>query len=182
MLNRTNSYLDDFDKASPKNYSALVQKQINEWGEIQELENNLKNQYIELNNLGYNYLNGVNEIYEETCINFIDYIHNNYIGINYIDQIKIDSRKLQYYTRSIYEILFVEFIHILQNINIDDLRFDVCKIYSNKLNSLNKLKSIDSSIDLKNQILKYTIAIDLFDNDVDKFIDNFYIPLKEKSD
>jgi hypothetical protein len=173
MLNNTNLYKDDIYKAPPRDWN-FIQNQLNQWGDIELLEINLKNQYIDLKDLGINYLKEVTDIYEDICLNFLNYVNTNYISINYLDQIKNDNQKLQLYTKNIYELLFVDFIYIKDNFKLDNLKFDIISYYTKKINGLNKMKNIDTTINLTNDILKCTIAVDIFDTDLDNFIDNFY--------
>jgi hypothetical protein len=175
-------YSGELRKAPPRIFN-YAQDQVDQWVEIQELELLLKTQYINFENIGINYLKDVDIIYDEICLDFLDYIDSNYINIRYLENIKSDGFKLQSYTRNIYEILFVDIIDILNKIDIvydqNTLKFNICQYFSNYLDAMNKIKSISKDLDLKNQILKNSIGLDLFDNDLELFITNFLAPIQE---
>jgi hypothetical protein len=165
----------------------------------QELETRLKNQYQKYNYLG---INIIDEYLEEQIIEptddcytrMLQYINDCIFPITYIDIIYDDELQLRKIGKLIYEILYVDFFNstfkmLMSNlkvkVNLDVLSFDdltirnnLMQIYTGLLKQSSTLAQINS--DIKMASIKYSQAIDLFDNNVDGLKDNFLIPIISK--
>ena len=183
-----------FDKAIPSQLGdiSLFNKQ-NEYAELFENEifPLIEDQIYKLNNLGINYLDQyniqlVNANNYELIDDLILYTHNNYINIIQIESIMQDGLTKFVLANYIYDLYSVQLIRKILPLLISFSKFNsssdlVCKFNPNTLKS-NILKVLYKLCDIigklnKDMMIQYTYYIDLFDNDLEDFFENFLIPV-----
>lgn len=182
--------VDDVYKASPGWWDI-----INTLEDIKiqtdDLEFEIMYQCCNLKNLGINYLNQYDaiDIPKNILQNFLTYVDNYYI--DFLDFLQIDYDKILILSKSIYEILFVDFVNqtipqICVVNKIQDpmqlvqeseeyMRKLLISHYNNVLHQLNSLYKINPS--LSTEMVKNSFAIDLFSKNLDKFNEQFMIPV-----
>lgn len=182
--------IDDVFKASPAWWNIINSEENNDI-ERQDLMFEINSQCLNLNNLGIDFLGQYDQdlITYKFLMDFLGYVNDNYI--NFLDYIKIDYTKLLITTKSIYEILFVDFIkdtipqicivkkikNPIQLIQADNEEFKQLLIehYNNTLKQLNSLYKMNP--DLTGPMVKNSFALDLFNNDLENFYEEFVCPV-----
>ena len=190
MISLDNDQIDDVYNASP-GWWDIINKLEDIKIQNDDLEFEIMYQCCNLKNLGINYLNQYDtlEIPKTIMQNFLTYIDSHYI--NFLDFIQIDYDKIKVLTKSIYEILFVDFItQTLPQICVVNKIQDPVQLvqeseeyirkllithYNNVLQQLNSLYKINPS--LSTEMVKNSFAIDLFSKNLDKFNEQFIIPV-----
>lgn len=192
------NFANDIDSTDLRRRPSMynwVQDQEDNDEKIKEIESEIKNQIYDLNNLGQDFVSDNEKLIPNTLlINILNYINDNIFSIAYIDIICEDKVRLRSLGRSIYQILYVDFINetfkflcnaLKVKYSNDILAFsdDIIKsklitIYSDLSKQASALSKINPSI--INSTIKYSQAVDLFDNDISDFKENFLIPVIEK--
>jgi len=190
LISLDNDQIDDVYNASP-GWWDIINKLEDIKIQNDDLEFEIMYQCCNLKNLGINYLNQYDtlEIPKTIMQNFLTYIDSHYI--NFLDFIQIDYDKIKVLTKSIYEILFVDFItQTLPQICVVNKIQDPVQLvqeseeyirkllithYNNVLQQLNSLYKINPS--LSTEMVKNSFAIDLFSKNLDKFNEQFIIPV-----
>jgi len=190
LISLDNDQIDDVYNASP-GWWDIINKLEDIKIQNDDLEFEIMYQCCNLKNLGINYLNQYDtlEIPKTIMQNFLTYIDSHYI--NFLDFIQIDYDKIKVLTKSIYEILFVDFItqtipqicvaNKIQNPTqlVQESEEYIRKLlithYNNVLQQLNSLYKINPS--LSTEMVKNSFAIDLFSKNLDKFNEQFIIPV-----
>jgi len=149
-------------------------------------------QIYDLNELGVNILsiNNVDVLDVDFFVELIQYCDENYISIQQLDDILSNELKLNLFGRYIYEFYAVDCLHLIStilsiskyksnlqliNLNSDELKDLFFKAISFKLEILNHLSPIES--DIKGERTKYMFYLDLVDNDLTNFIENYLRPI-----
>lgn len=190
MISLDADQVDDVYKASPGWWDI-----INTLEDIKiqtdNLEFEIMYQCCNLKNLGINYLNQYDaiDIPKNILQNFLSYVDNYYI--EFLEFLQIDYDKILILSKSIYEILFVDFVNqTLPQICVvnkiqdpmqlvqeseEQIRKLLISHYNNVLQQLNSLYKINPS--LSTEMVKNSFAIDLFNKNLDKFNEQFAIPV-----
>ena len=185
MINPTLLYDGDVTEAGAS-WQPHIIKQINRFLVKEELDLDIQNQYVDLNNLGINYLEEFNELPEQSLIEMLDHINDHYFPILYMEAIQLHPQRLQTLGRYIYEILFVDMIKTtlpaLENISTDPqvLKKDLVEYFSNKLKAFETIQRVAGQVNMTAETLKWTTALDIFDTDLTDFIDTFIIPVLDQ--
>lgn len=156
-----------------------------------DLEFEIMYQCCNLKNLGVNYLKQYDTISIPKNIlqNFLKYVDDYYI--RFLDFLQIDYDKILILSKSIYEILFVDFVNqtipqicvvnsiqdpmqLVQESEVG-IRNLLISHYNKILTQLNTLYKINTS--LSTEMLKNSFAIDLFNKNLDDFNERFAIPV-----
>jgi hypothetical protein len=184
--------VDDIYKASPRLWSTITSLE-NIQCEIENLKFELGQQFINLNNLGIDYLSQYSniEIPKIIYIEFLNYINNYYINI--IEFLSLDYNKISIMGQSVYKILFVDFINTtlpqicnvkkindpskLLQANVDEIKQLLLDHYNNILKQLNSLYQTSSNLDIQNGMLQNSFAIDIFNKNLDDFSEKFFFPI-----
>lgn len=141
--------INDYDvpenALNPEVHEAIAEKELRD-----QIDENLKKQYQNLDELGVNYLNNINNIIDNNSKifiynNMLSYIHNNIINIPDIDAIDDDFNRLILISEYVYEFICVDTVNsiipaLMELLNISTVEdFDL--IINLKYNeSPNKLK------------------------------------------
>lgn len=141
--------INDYDvpenALNPEVHEAIAEKELRD-----QIDENLKKQYQNLDELGVNYLNNINNIIDNNSKifiynNMLSYIHNNIINIPDIDSIDDDFNRLVLISEYVYEFICVDTVNsiipaLMELLNISTVEdFDL--IINLKYNeSPNKLK------------------------------------------
>lgn len=141
--------INDYDvpenALNPEVHEAIAEKELRD-----QIDENLKKQYQNLDELGINYLNNINNIIDNNSKifiydNMLSYIHNNIINIPDIDAIDDDFNRLILISEYVYEFICVDTVNsiipaLMELLNISTVEdFDL--IINLKYNeSPNKLK------------------------------------------
>jgi hypothetical protein len=166
---------DDIYKSSPGYWPLIVTLQNNNI-ELEDLLCELNIQINELENLGVNYLNQYNNIIPmETLKELLLLINEKYIDIPYIEIIISDYDKCLVYFTSLYEFLFVDFIKdvlpLITTNKFEEIRTIILNHINTKLTQLNILYKIN--LNLKPEMIKNSILLDIFNNDLEIFYESF---------
>jgi hypothetical protein len=198
-MSNTNNMIDEIDVSENPAMTSAIVTQLNDRLLSEELVASLKEQYIGFQNLGYNFLKDYdnNQITPDILIDFMNYIDDNILSIEFRDQINDHDRNTYILIPMLYEILYVDMIKfILPNVmkelktrEADDikylpiprLKYLLLKVVKDTLTGLEDAKSLGSGIGnskIANEIVKYSYCLDLFDNDLeDTFLENYLIPV-----
>jgi hypothetical protein len=185
MINETLLYNDDVTKAGASWHPHII-KQINRFIVKEELDTDIQSQYIHLTNLGINYMQGFDELPEQSLIDMIDYIDENYFSLPYKESINLSSQRLQTMGRFIYEILFVDMVKItlpsLETVPTDsyELKKLLVSHFNFKIKALETMHNVDETINMPKETMKLTVALDIFDTDLTDFVDSFIIPILDQ--
>lgn len=161
------------------------------------LANKLSDQYINLNNIGINYLEDI-YVSDGVLQDIIEYVNDAYLPIMNIDVIFEAPNQIQLIGRFIYEFMCVDMKNnLLPNVmkllnlhNSDELKtisYDLIKEYllravQLKMKNLQKILKEASIEDARYELLKFTYYIDLLDNNIEKLQDQYIIPMIDKYD
>lgn len=161
------------------------------------LANKLSDQYINLNNIGINYLEDI-YVSDGVLQDIIEYVNDAYLPIMNIDVIFEAPNQIQLIGRFIYEFMCVDMKNnLLPNVmkllnlhNSDELKtvsYDLIKEYllravQLKMKNLQKILKETSIEDARYELLKFTYYIDLLDNNIEKLQDQYIIPMIDKYD
>jgi len=161
----------------------------------QYLRDQIEIQYIELNDLGVDFI-GKTIIDDNIYLDFISYINDNYISIINVQNIYDNPIQLQIVGKSIYEILCVDMVNeiipkLLKNNNIQDsneiillsepfIKDGLFNISKSKLLLLKGIYKINNSNQIRMEIIKNALFVDMIDNDIEPFLENFIFPISEK--
>ncbi len=151
----------------------------------------IEDQLFNLNNLGINYLNQYKlNLIDTSKTNLVDtilfYTHNNYINIIGIESLMQDQITKFVIANYIYDLysyqLIKKILPTLININTFKSSLDIItKLNLNTLksNMLKVLYKLCDTIGRLNHTLmiQYTYYIDLFDNNLELFFENFLTPI-----
>ena len=195
----------DANTVDSKEHSSLVDLKDENFDreEFSYLNDSIKNQYIELNNIGTNLIKDIETnylipIFEE----MIEYIDENYVSILIADDAKISPIQLVEFGKIIYEFFVIDclntiipnYMNSIGRINIDD--FDVyystvlkndqsnfktsfIKTITSILDELLKFQKLDGSI-INNKeynylLKKYTYYIELINfGNSENFLENYF--------
>jgi hypothetical protein len=182
--------VDDVYKASPGWWGIIVsQENIN--CEQKDLLFEVQSQCLDLNNLGIDFLAQYDSetVSYDFLLDFLGTVNNKYIS--FLDYIRLDYDKLFIITKSIYEILFVDFIKEtipqicmvkklddplkLIQANNEEFKTLLIEHYNNTLKQLNTLYKINNN--LAGAMVKNSFALDLFDRDLEQFYEEFVCPV-----
>jgi hypothetical protein len=171
---------------------ALFNKQNeNEELFIYEIIPLIEDQIYNLNNLGINYLSQyklrlIDTSKQDLVNNILIYTHENYINIMQIESIMQDQFIKFVFANYIYDLystqLITKILPLLISINEFKSSLEIIsKLNSNTiknkiLNVLYKLCDIIGKLN-KDVMIQYTYYIDLFDNNLENFFENFLIPI-----
>jgi hypothetical protein len=188
MLEFDFDQIENVYKAPPAWWSIILDQQnINI--EQQVFDENIKDQYLRFEMLPNNFFNeiDIDIIPKKSLLNFIIYIDQNILGIPYLEKVIQDVDKLLLYSRSVYEFLFVDFLkslipiqfqldktlnrEVLVKWNPEKWRNVINDYLNNNLKQLNNVYNINNS--LNQEMIKFSILIDLFSNNLDKFYEAF---------
>jgi hypothetical protein len=191
-------YIDEIDIADNPAMSSMIQTQLNDKLLSEELENSLKEQYMNFENIGHNFLNDYdsNQITPEILIGMMNYIDDNIIGIEFMNQIDDHDRNTYTLIPMLYELLYVDSVtFILPNLMKEigtkdpndikyleprDLKFKLLNVIRKSLIGFEDVRKLGSGLGnnkIDNEIFKYGYAVDLFDNDLEDFMENYIIPV-----
>jgi hypothetical protein len=202
MGNMTNDVIDGMDTSENPALTSAINTQLNDRLLSEELEDSLKSQYMEFENLGYNFMADYdqNALTPEILNDMIDYIDNSYLGIEYKYQISDGDRNTYTLGPMLYEILFVDMVKfilpsMMKEINTRDIsdikklepngkfKFTILSVIKNTLEGLQKAREIGGSNQKSaNTVVKYSFCLDLFDADLEDFVENFIIPVCNNND
>lgn len=190
MLTVDFDQVDDVYKASP-GWWGIISNQEDIKCQKEDLLFEIQEQYLKLNNLGIDFLGQ----YEEEMIEYkvlsdmLKTINEKYIP--FLDNVRLDYDKLLITAKSIYEILFVDFIKDtipqicsikklnspsqLIQANSEEIRSFLLEHYNNTLNQLNILYKINPN--LAGGMVKNSFAIDLFAGNLESFCEEFMFPV-----
>ncbi len=152
------------------------------------VEELIKSQYIDLQNLGIDYIedNGVND---RTLLEFINYVNDNYLPIINIDMILDSPMYIHIIGRFIYSFICIDMItHILPKtmkglgiknpselitVNESALKERLLRVIKYKVDAVKALliKAYNKEVEL--ELLKWVFFIDLIDNDISKLLLNY---------
>ncbi|MBC8427583.1 MAG: hypothetical protein H8D97_01690 [Proteobacteria bacterium] len=197
MANYTTNIIDENDVSENPALTSMIVTQLNERLLSDELDASIKEQYIEFNNLGYNFINdySIDVLTPELLIDMIEFIDNNFIGVEFLGQINDHDRNTYIFGPMLYEILFVDMIKfILPNLmkkletrdpndikylDPPDLRFKLIEVVKDILEGLQKTREFGDGKNQKiaREIVKYSFCLDLFDADLEDFLENYIIPV-----
>jgi hypothetical protein len=178
--------------------------------EIESFESMIKNQYINFNNLGVNFMNNLPQSYKlEIYGNMIEYVSDNYLSIIDFDSSAILPEKLLYVGDKIYQLLCIDCYNtILPNFlnridcnsiesfdlairlkyknNYNLIKVNILKTIKSVIEGLLKLQDIDLKIRddelYKNLLHKYSYYIELIDfGDPERFVNNYLRPMLFKN-
>jgi len=170
---------DDIYKANPGYWPNIITLQNNNI-QLEDLIFELNSQIKQLENLGINYLNQYDNILPiETLKDFLLLINEKYIDIPLIEIITNDYDKSLVYFTSLYEFLFVDFISsvaaLIKTNNPQEIRTIILTHINNNLKQLNNLYKINPN--LKPEMIKNSILLDIFNSDLDKLYEVFINPI-----
>jgi hypothetical protein len=191
MLELDFDQVDDPYKASPAWWNIINTKE-NEKIEQDDIAFELELQYKDLENLGINYWSQYENIDQLTITTFLTYIHDHYLPLSDLEIILARNDASNIIGKAIYELLFVDMVNdtipticsvnkikpctdLILNKNIKGL---LLTHYQNILTQLNNLYPINK--DLSPPMIKHSIAIDIFNADVETFIEKFLTPVITK--
>lgn len=191
--------IDEIDISENPALTSAIVTQLNDRLLSEELELSLREQYIGFQNLGYNFLKDYdnNQITPEILIEFMEYIDDNILSIEYRYQINDHDRNTYVLIPMLYEILYVDmttFIlpNMLKELNTKDpndikilspskLKFNLLNVVKNILRGLEETKKLGSgkgNNKIAHEIFKFSYCLDLFDGDLeDTFLENYIIPV-----
>ena len=166
---------DDVFKANPGYWPLIVALENNKI-ELEDLLFELNTQINELENLEINYLNQYTDIIPmESLKDLLLLINEKYIDIPYIETIISDYDKCLVYFTSLYQFMFVNFIKdvmpLIKTNKIEEIRTIILNHINNNLIQLNNLYKINPN--LKPEMIKNSILLDIFDNDLENFYESF---------
>jgi hypothetical protein len=178
----------------PTALTNMIENQINEELLRQELSLSLKNQYINLYDLGHNYISDFSGdvLNTEILISMVNYIDDNYLNLEYKDMINDIDQNLFTLGIMLYEALFIDMVDIIlpSLIKEEKLNINICDAKELKLGLLNVTKNIlngfistrelsggELNSRISENIIKYNFCLDLFDSDLERFLENFIIPV-----
>lgn len=147
----------------------------------------IKNQLYNLNELGYNYLTDIKLLDREDVYEFVEFMHRTYLPIHQYERIIQNDIELYKVFNYCYQLYVIDFINdilpFLRDIgstisceSLTDLRDDLFKFISTRVNNLSKLPELES------EKLKYLFYMDLFDSDLKNFCLNYLTPVLSKVD
>lgn len=160
-------------------------------------ESDLKNQYIGFNDINIDirlqYPNFL--ITEEIQQRFLIFFDDKIINIALLDTVLLNKRISDQYFNIVYQHFYVDFYNeiikpmmstynltdqklIISEYTTEELRNNILGILTTKIDSLIKLSI--ANVDLKVEILNCNLLLDLYDNDLELFMDNFLIPYMSK--
>ena len=180
--------MDDQYKASPGWWSI-----INDLEDIahiqQDIEFELKEQYIKHNNLGIDYIIQYDKVNIQILNDMLVYVDLNYIQL--AELLNLDLDRLKILAKSVYDVLFVDFINTtipqicnirklsnplgLLQLKTTEIKTTLLDHYNNTLTQLNTLYKINPN--LTGEMLKCSFAIDMFGTDIDMFCEEFMYPV-----
>ena len=152
-------------------------------------------QYKDLQNLGTDYIkdNGVND---RTLFEFITYVNENYLPIINIESILDTPNYTQIIGRFIYSFICIDMIQYIipktmnglgikepsefATVNESALKEHMLRVIKIKIDALKDLINKAYSKEVYHELLKWVFFIDLIDNDISKFIENYIIPVCER--
>lgn len=194
----------DMNSIDSKEHASPSDMQYEEFDreEFNYLNDSIKNQYIELNNIGTNLIKTINPIYYQSIFDeMIEYISNTYTPIIVSDDIKISPIQSLEFGTIIYEFFIIDCLTIIPNymnsINkIDINEFDeyystilkndqsnfktsFIKTITSILDELLKFQKLDGSIinniEYKNLLKKYTYYVELINfGSSENFLENYF--------
>lgn len=198
-MNNPAVIIDEIDVSENPAMTSAIVTQLNDRLLSEELEASLKEQYIGFQNLGYNFLKDFdnNQITPEILIEFMEYIDDNILSIEYRYQINDQDRNTYILIPMLYEILYVDSVNfilpnVMKELNTREandikmlspskLKFTLLKVVKNILNGLEEAKKLGSGVGnnkIAHEIIKYSYCLDLFDGDLeDTFLENYIIPV-----
>lgn len=196
MTSPTN-IIDSTDVSENPALTSMIETQLNDRLLEEELEDSLIEQYKEHKNHGYNFLNDYddNVITPNILVNMMEYIDDNTLGIEYRYQIADHDKNTYILIKMLYETLFVDMVKfilpsVMKNIESNDpndikrleasdLRFQLVKVAKDTLEGLHKSREYGDGSNQKvaREIVKYSYCLDLFDADLEDFLENFIIPV-----
>lgn len=182
--------VDNVYKASP-GWWGIIANQEDIKCQKEDLLFEIQEQYLKLNNLGIDFLGQYEEelIEYKTLSDMLKTIDEKYIP--FLDNIRLDYDKLLITAKSIYEILFVDFIkdtipqicsvkkltnpsQLLQA-NYEEIRSLLLEHYNNTLKQLNTLYKVNPN--LAGGMVKNSFAVDLFAGNLEQFCEEFAYPV-----
>jgi hypothetical protein len=178
-----------------KNTNEGVQeKEYDEFNKL--IQEQIELQYIELENLGIDFI-GSNIIKDELYIDFITYVDESYVPIINIQNILDNAIQLQIIGKNLYELLCIDIVNdiipkllkyldiqnsyeieLLDQSFIKNGLFNIGKLRLINLNKIIKINKTNPTI--SNEIIKYGLFIDLIDNNIESFLENYIIPISKK--
>lgn len=198
--------IESINHASPTDIatSEFVDRDI-----LERIDNHVKRQYIELEDLGSDVLSQIEDKYKLIVYeNFLSYVNDNYLSIYNIEDIDISKSKLLKIGNLVYKFIVVDFyneilpdfLNKIKVFNIDDfviyytasLRNDasnfktnLIKILISKVELLKNLENIHISVAkdarYKEILEKYGYFIELINfGDSNNFVENYFKRILEK--
>lgn len=153
-------------------------------------------QFKNLINIGFDYSVEYPEVFEDIDLMYdlVNYVHDNYLSIQEIHLIIGDEFRTKIIGKLLYQFLIIDFPLIIlpkvikdNDISLDDishfpLRDAVIKYIINKVNNINRVLSIKSTYEeMKKDRYKNLFYLQIMDNDLDDFVNNFVIPVIEQN-
>lgn len=167
------AYLGDEFEA-PGN-TPIIRKQQRILQQNQQSVENIKLQYEQLYNLGTNFLDEY--VTPEDLLEMLNYINNEYIAIDMLPNISEDPQKIEIVGTFVYELLFVDLINkILPLTEEDTLLASLGELKNELLVVINNVLTVMSNLNndnLTRELHKYSLALELFDNDLEMFMENY---------
>jgi len=198
MSNYSTCVIDEVDCSESPALTSMIYTQLNDRFLQEELETSLKEQYMGFKDLGYNFLEDYdnNQITPEILIDMMEYIDENYLGIEYRYQINDLDRNTFTLIPMLYEILFVDMVkfilpNLMKELNTEDpndikkldpntLKFNLLLVAKNTLVGLEEAKNLGSGLGnnkIAYEIVKFSYCLDLFDSDLTEFLENYIFPV-----
>lgn len=198
--------IDVIENISP----VLIPNNYTDYEQLVETENTIRDQYVNLENLGVNLINTIDPLMLPTIYaRLLDYVNNNYISIVDYDASSILQQKLMEVGEDVYNFICIDcynmiipqflittnctslesFDLLIKNKYKNDysiVKTNLVKTINNIIEELLKLQRLDKMIktDEKYQKLlrKCTYYIELVDfGDTERFVNNYIRPLMVKN-
>ena len=197
---------------SPYNLVRLPYGEIDiDWEDVQAVDQVIKSQYKDFNNLGIDMLKSVPDNYKPALFkDMVLYVHENYTAIADIDNIVLFNQRLIDLGEIIYKFICIDaynaiipnFLDKIGCSSIEQFDIIIAKRFSNDyslvkasilkviktiLENLIRLQTVDQTISsdkfYQNTIKRYTYFIELVDfGSTDRFINNYVRPVFAKNE
>jgi hypothetical protein len=192
MLENNLDYFDFYETPEAESipYWNLIKLKEEQTEENQEFIDKLLEQ-IQMNNLDEHIFQNYQPKDFEILKQFLIIIHNDIIPITNIESILINPDRTVFFSYIIYEILFHDFYEIYldklkQKFKIksdtyfykttsDDFKIQLFQVFNDIVAILNLQKELTP--ELQKEKMKISTAIDLFDNNLEEFYENFVLKL-----
>jgi len=162
------------------NMSGVMDTQINEHLNLIEFQREFEDQYTTLHPIGFNIFKAYPdlELPIEIIDDFLEYVHVNVVPIPDYDIPNLALSKKEFLAKVVYEILLID-IPTKETFKFDKL--DAESVRSSLLNTYGLYIDIIKEIPGQSwDKVKAYFALDLFDADLEQFIERYLIPILNK--